>query len=419
MLNQLKQQLQKHFPKQTNFLIALSGGVDSVVLLHLFAQLNLKVRAVHIHHGLSPNADSWAAFCATLCKRLNMPFILQKVSVTGENGIEASARAARYQAIRSVRFENEIVVTAHHQDDQVETFFLALKRGSGAKGLSAMQAVSFSQKFPIFRPLLTVNKAEILAYAQNQKLNWVEDESNQSNDYERNFLRNEILPALNGQWAHFNAMVARAADHLNAQQKLLDELLEETLAARTDNLVKTLNITDFPLFSIAKQQALLRLWLSKCGKPMPTSAQLAQIIDRVITAKADKNPQIKLGDKWLRRYQQKLYLTETLAEVSNFCAELQPNHSVQLPDNLGEIERTCDSIICKFPHKIDRLILPEECRNAPLTLKLAHSGKVKCWGKSQHEEMKKLYQQANIPVWMRNRTPLIFQQETLLFLIDG
>ncbi|MWR52261.1 tRNA lysidine(34) synthetase TilS, partial [Escherichia coli] len=135
------------------------------VLLHLLAELQLNLRAVHIHHGLSPNADSWAAFCEQVCKRLKIPFILQKVTVDRSEGIEAGARTARYQAIGEIIQPNEVLVTAHHLDDQAETFLLALKRGSGIKGLSAMQAVGFWQNFTIFRPLLNVSRAQIEQYA--------------------------------------------------------------------------------------------------------------------------------------------------------------------------------------------------------------------------------------------------------------
>lgn len=417
MLTYLQTQHHQYLPNQTDFLIALSGGVDSVVLLHLFAQLNLNLRAIHIHHGLSPNANHWADFCEQLCKRWKIPFILQKVKVNGEKGIEASARNARYQAIREHKLPQEVVVTAHHLDDQAETFFLALKRGSGVKGLSGMQAVSFSQGFTLFRPLLAKSKTEILAYAEQQNLEWVEDESNASHAYDRNFLRHTVLPQLNQRWAHFNQMVGRASQHLANQQQLLDELLNAQLQHYLDTHTGALNIADFSAFSPMKQQALIRLWLSQQQQPMPSEAQLEQILKQMIYADWDKQPAIQLGEKWLRRYQHQLFLTPQFAETCHFQVQLPSISEIELPDGIGMLYRNMETIICKMGEKSTRLQLSTEMATETLTVKLHHRGKVKCYGKPHHEEMKKIWQAHSIPVWLRTRIPLIFWQNELVAVI--
>lgn len=414
MLAHLHQQLQQHFPHHQHFLLAFSGGVDSMVLLHLLAQLPIQLRAIHIHHGLSPNADHWATFCEQQCKRLEIPFILQKVSVDGENGMEASARTARYQAIQMHKFAEEVVITAHHLDDQAETFFLALKRGCGLKGLGGMQTTSHWQNMPLFRPLLEVSKSEILSYAKQQQLAWVEDESNLSNTYERNFLRNAVLPQLNQRWQHFNQMVGRACQHLTNQQQLLDELLGEQLAMYSDTDSRSLNIADFPAFSVAKQQELMRLWLAQQGQAMPSQKLLTQILNQMLVADTDKHPEIQLDEQWLRRYQQRIFLTPHFAETKDFSAVLEPNTEMALPDNLGVIVRKQSEIICKTSGKFIRLPLPNALEQEPLTAKLHHSGKVKCYGKPHREEMKKIWQTHQIPVWLRTRTPLIFWQDELV-----
>ena len=417
-------QLTRHFPDQSDFLIGLSGGVDSVVLLDLFAQLRenrtLNLRAIHIHHGLSSNADSWVAFCEKLCERYAIPLTVQKVKVEGKQGLEANARQARYQAIQSHIRANEVLVTAHHQDDQVETFLLALKRGSGIKGLGAMQAVSFLQKIPIFRPLLAISKQEILAYAQQRKLVWIEDESNQRDDFDRNFLRNQVLPLLNQRWAQFNPMVARASRHCAEQQLLIEELLAEELATRFNPQDGSLSITHFAQCSPLKQQQLIRLWLQHLQVEMPSQAQLAQILDNLIFSEQDKNPQVKLGDKEIRRYQERIFVVSAVEQVTPFEMILPPQMDVKfsLPNEIGTIIRTADSIICKKSDKIDRLLLPKELRDKPLTLKLNHSGKVKCYGKPHREEIKKIWQKNSVPVWQRTRTPLVFFDEQFVGLIN-
>lgn len=396
-----------------NFLVGLSGGVDSVVLLHLFARTKRNIRAIYIHHGLSPNADSWADFCEQYCKRLNIPFILQKVVVDSTEGIENGARTARYQAFQQHLQPNEVLATAHHLDDQAETFFLALKRGSGIKGLSAMQAVSFLQNFTIFRPLLTFSKAELLSYAQQHQLAWIEDESNADSRYDRNFLRNEILPTLNQRWNGFSQMVARSAQHCAEQQSLIEELLADELADRIGKK-NQLAIAGFEQFSQAKQQQLLRLWLEKNGLMMPSQAQLQAVIFELIFAKADKNPQLKLRDKIIRRYQQAIYITEEIPNILAFEIQLAVETELELPYQLGNIIRHKHEIICKKNGKTDRLQLPIELADQRLVLRVGQKGKVKLYGKPHREEMKKIWQQYQIPVWERERTPLIFWQEELV-----
>lgn len=414
MLAHLHQQLQQHFPHHQHFLLAFSGGVDSMVLLHLLAQLPIQLRAIHIHHGLSPNADQWATFCEQQCKRLEIPFILQKVSVDGENGMEASARTARYQAIQTHKFAEEVVITAHHLDDQTETFFLALKRGSGLKGLGAMHTVSAWQNTPLFRPLLRFSKADIVAYANQQQLTWIEDESNTICTYERNFLRNDVLPLLNQRWQHFNQMVGNACQHLQNQQQLLDELLAEQFCQYYNASSRALNIADFPTFSPAKQQALLRLWLAKQHQMMPSQAVLNQILTQMCNAGQDKQPEIQLGKKYLRRYKQQLFLTPAFADTQHFTATLAPHTQIILPDHLGTLIHQETEIICKTAQEITRLPLPKDLVQHTFSVKLHQTGKVKCYGKPHREEMKKIWQTHQIPVWLRRRTPLIFWQEELV-----
>ncbi|QNS15622.1 tRNA lysidine(34) synthetase TilS [Mannheimia bovis] len=418
LFNRFQAECIKHLPHQTNFLIGLSGGVDSVVLLHLFAHTNFNIRAIYIHHGLSPNADSWAEFCEQYCKRLNIPFILQKVMVDSTNGVENGAREARYQAIQQHLKSNEILATAHHLDDQAETFFLALKRGSGIKGLSAMQAVTFLQNLTVFRPLLTFSKAELLAYAKSHQLEWIEDESNVDNRYDRNFLRNQILPLLNQRWQQFSQMVARSAQHCSEQQELIKELLNDEL---TKNIGEKnqLSIAHFERFSLLKQQQLVRLWLEKYGVMMPNQAQLQAVISELIFANADKNPQVKIGEKMIRRYQHALYITNEIPEIPAFEIKLGTETNLDLPYPLGHITRNQQAIIYKKMDKTDRLLLPETLAQEEISLKIGQQGKVKCYGKPHREEMKKIWQQNNVPVWERSHTLLIFWQDEFVACITN
>ncbi|MGX3021098.1 tRNA lysidine(34) synthetase TilS [Ursidibacter sp. B-7004-1] len=429
LISTLRQQLAIHTPQQTDFLIGLSGGVDSVVLLHLLCQLrqenSLNLQAIHIHHGLSPNADSWAEFCQHLCRKWQIPLTVCKVTVSGKQGIEANARQARYQAIAQHIQPNEMLVTAHHLDDQVETFFLALKRGSGITGLGAMQAVSYWEKnakssFPIFRPLLTSPKSTIQAYAAKYRLEWINDESNADSRYERNFLRNEILPLLNQRWQQFDQMVARAAQHCADQQQLVEELLNDEFHSRLNLTKQSFSIEKFNLLSHLKQQQLIRLWLKKCQMPMPSEVQLEQIITNVIFAEQDKNPEFRLADKMLRRYQQHLFVTEIFSDTPPFEQILLATQGQEftLPENIGTLIRTSDTLIFrKKSGQTHRLLLPPELQQEPLTIKLNYRGKVSLYPHSKREEMKKIWQKNNVPVWERTRTPLVFFNQQLVAVL--
>lgn len=420
MHQRFQQQLAKYCPNQTAFFIGLSGGVDSVVLLHLFAQarqaLSLKLRAIHIHHGLSLNADSWVTFCEQLCEQWAIPLTVCKVQVQGKQGLEANARTARYQAIQQHIQPNEMLATAHHLDDQAETFFLALKRGSGIQGLGAMQAVSVWQNVAIFRPLLSFSKTDILAYAKQHQLKWIEDESNFNTDFDRNFLRQTALPLFNQRWQQFNQMVARSSQHCAEQQQLIEELLKPELASRLLN--GGLDITGFEHFSLLKQQQLVRLWLAQAHLAMPSVAQLEQIIQRLILAKADKNPQVKLEQHLIRRYQQQIFITPIQAEIDDFELELPPHsEEIQLPASLGIVQRNGTEIIYKISGKSHRLLLPDTLQQPPLRLTNRYPSKVQCYGKKHREEMKKIWQENHIPVWLRGKIPLIFYEEMLICLL--
>lgn len=418
----LSTQLRQHFPLQHDFLIGLSGGVDSVVLLHLFAQCpNLNLRAVHIHHGLSPNADYWADFCSNLCRQLQIPFELRKVKVAGNQGLEANARMARYQAISQTILPDEVFVTAHHLDDQAETFFLALKRGSGLQGLSAMQAVGNWQNFAIFRPLLNVSKAEILHYAESQNLAWITDESNVDNRFDRNFLRNQILPELNQRFAQFSQMVARSAQHCAEQQALIKELLNAELNQRIGEQ-NQFDIRDFEQFSALKQQQLIRLWLERNNVAMPSQAQLQAVISELIFAKADRNPEVKLGDKVVRRYQKAIFITKQMEKAEPISIEIpEPSSGEQIGSPLQNITfaRSSTELICTISGKMHRLPLPPELQHQPLTIQFGVTGKVKQYGKPQREGMKKIWKTHNVPVWERENIPLVFWQDWLVAVLKA
>ncbi|WP_116632130.1 tRNA lysidine(34) synthetase TilS [Pasteurella langaaensis] len=410
--------------KHQKYLIAFSGGLDSTALLSLFAKSrenrpHLQLRAIHIHHGLSPNADKWQQHCEQICAQLNIPLITKKVHINKKNGIEQGAREARYQGILETRLADEIVATAHHLQDQTETFFLALKRGSGVKGLGAMQTESELFAMPIFRPLLNYTKDELETFVRAENLTWVEDESNGDSRYDRNFLRNQVLPLLRQRWAHFDDMVTMAAQHCYNQQQLVNELLNDEFKQNYDETDRTFNISKFEQYSVHKQYALLRMWLAELGLPMLGELPLSIIVQNVILAKSDANPQYQLQGKMIRRYQHKLYLTPQFADVSHFQAELKIGEPLLLPDGLGTLEllKTSQNLTALW-HYRDENCAQEFRSHLPFTeekirVGFGYSGKVKVKEQDLNREIKKVWQKLNVPTWQRNRIPLIFYGNTL------
>lgn len=406
--------------KHNAYLIAFSGGLDSTALLYLFAkqreiQPHLKLRAIHIHHGLSKNADHWAIHCKQICDQLEIPLIIEKVKIDPQNGIEQGAREARYQAIQQHRQSEEMVATAHHLQDQTETFFLALKRGSGIQGLSAMQRENAVYNLPIFRPLLEFNRSELLTYAKQHQLHWIEDESNADNRFERNFLRNHILPQLRQRWDFWDQAVARSAQHCYEQQQLINELLQPEFEQNYHKTDRTFSLINFAEHSENKQNALLRMWLAKLQQPMPSQLQLKEIVQNVIFADNDRNPQFLLNQKIIRRYQQRLYLTDKFADVTDFCQEIQWGEKLDLPDNLGILE------LCKTTDFLTALWTTENQiyqTDLPLTtqkirIKFGYAKPVRLLGDNHHRDIKKVWQNLGVPTWQRSRIPLIFYGEQL------
>lgn len=419
LLTKLQTLIDKYVSAQTQFLIGFSGGLDSTALLLLFTKLrenrpHLQLRAIHIHHGLSTNADHWTLHCEQVCKQLKVPLIIEKVQVDSSNGIEAGAREARYQAIAQHILPDEVLATAHHLQDQTETFFLALKRGSGLQGLGAMQVQSAVYNLPVFRPLLHFTRPELELFVQAEKLDWVEDESNSDSRYERNFLRNEILPTLRQRWAHLDLAVQRSAQHCFEQQQLINELLADEFTQNFDKTDRTFNIEPFTHYSATKQKALLRLWLNEWLLPMPSLVQLEQIIQDVIFAKADSNPLFQLGEKVVRRHQQKLYLTPEFSDISTHKIDITMGETVYLPDNLGILTLTqqTDKLLVQWQNEqLVTQALP--LTNKPIQVRFSYAGKVRLTEKSVNKEMKKIWQHFNIPVWQRQRIPLIFYGDKL------
>lgn len=399
-------------PDGSAVLIGLSGGVDSVVLLHLLHHLaprhGWQLSAIHVHHGISQNAGHWAEFCAALCAKLSIPLSVEKVDIEPlrELGIEAAARQLRLQAFRSQPCE--FVALAHHADDQAETLLLQLLRGAGVRGAGAMPELSAKTgKQRIVRPLLQSTRQEIEAYAICHELRWVEDESNADDGYPRNFLRRRLLPMMCEKFPAYRATLGRSARHFAEAGELLDDLARiDGAGSIVDN---TLSVAALQAVSVARAKNLLRHFLHQLGCPMPQTVQLGEMLHQLSDAKADSAVCIYFaGDQWqLHRYQGRVHVLRTPGSV---------DRSLMLPwQGEAEIDWPALGAGVLFQNVTGQGISLEKLRARQVTLRLRQGGETLCPSRNMPTRtLKNLLQEHRIPPWERDRLPLLYCGDQLV-----
>lgn len=401
------------------FVLAFSGGLDSRVLLHLMGQFlrqhpQHRCLAVHVHHGLSTNADCWSQHCLDWAQAEGIDCVVERVNLelTNRSSVEQLARDERYKALKKHFHPQDILLTAQHADDQLETVLLALKRGSGPAGLAAMaECTPFAGGYHL-RPLLGVTRLQIEEHGRACQLDWVEDESNQDTRYDRNFLRHEVAPQLIARWPGIRKAVARSASLCGEQDALLEELLSEKLEQAMHH-DQSLIISQLGSERIGKQ--LIRHWLGRCGVLMPSQAQLEQIWHSVVNAKPDANPQLCWNQVQVRRYQQRLYLVKQWPDIRHWQQECQLDQPCCLPQDLGVLTLK----------QIGQGQLRKPRPGEVVTVRFEPEGlEVKPFGRSGKRKIKKLFQEYGVPSWNRRRTPLIYYGEELaavagLFVVEA
>jgi tRNA(Ile)-lysidine synthase len=279
--------------------VGLSGGCDSVVLLHVLHRLGRqRLAAIHIHHGLSPNADAWADFCTGYCERLGIPLTIRHVTVdfSSGQGIEAAARAARYSAFAEC--PEGCVLLAQHRGDQAETVLHNLLRGSGVTGAAGMPAERNFGHLRLLRPMLDVSRAEIESYAVAQGLTWVTDESNANTALTRNFLRHEALVAISQRFPAAEASLAQAAGHFAEAAGLLDDLAQLDWQLAADGELARMPV--LRRMSLPRLKNLLRHRLRCLGWQVPVAARLEEFARQLLSAAPDRHPELVLPDGKMR-----------------------------------------------------------------------------------------------------------------------
>ncbi len=402
-------------PGVRRFIVGYSGGVDSHVLLHRLAQPGFpdwNLTALYVDHGLQAASAAWGEHCAGVCRGLNVPFRVVKIDArpTPGESPEAAARRARYAALAAELSEDAALLTAHHCDDQAETLLLQLLRGSGPHGLAAMPAAARLGAGWLLRPLLKVERAELLAYAQTHGLQWIEDASNADTGFDRNYLRHRVLPLLRERWPAVNRTLARSARLCAETAAWLDEQAAADLAGVATDRPDCLSIPALQGLSEMGQRHVLRYWLRQLHLPPPDARQLQQLAQEALSAALDRNPCVRWPGAEVRRYRDALYAMTPLPAHNPrrsfiWQADGQGWPPLEVP-GVGQLrmEKTIGAGLCAGA-LTDRVLM----------VRFRQGGeRFRPVGRRHSQELKKLLQQAGIPPWQRQRLPLLYREETLL-----
>jgi tRNA(Ile)-lysidine synthase len=364
-----------------------------------------------VHHGLSPNADAWARACQTFCDQYQIPIDISYIQLTKtpQESLEAQARMSRYSVLKKQLQPQEMLVTAHQQNDQAETVLLQLFRGAGPKGLAAMPLIaSFGEDHSLFRPLLIFERYELEQYAIEKQLRWLDDESNRNIAFDRNFIRQELLPLIQTRWPKVITNLARTAQHCAKADQLLLQHHTQTFVSLFDPKTHTLSVSKLLVLNSEVQNHILRYWLQHLGYELPSTKKLQILRQEIVSCRKDAKPLIAWRGVEIRRYRDQLYaMTPLLNYDSSQVIAWDANHDLILPNGAGIITlasltaqgldlKTLESVTIRFRQGGERCRLPNR--------KHSHS-------------LKKLFQDWAIPPWLRDRVPLLYSGKTLKAVI--
>lgn len=380
-----------------------------MVLLHLLAglrtELDYLLSAVHIHHGLSPNADAWAEFCASSCRALDVPLQVERVQVArrGEHGLEAAARQARYQVF--ARLAVDFVVLAHHQDDQAETVMFNLLRGTGVAGMAAMPVERMlpDSGVSLLRPLLEAPRAQIERYARRQGIAWVEDESNLDVTFARNHLRRVVLPDVESRFPAYRDHLSRAARHFAECSELLAQLARLDAAQALDET--GLDLTALAALPRARAKNLLRWYLTGLGQRPWAEARLEAVLDQLLAARPDNRIAFSLGESSLRVWRGRL---QVVPAVVSPAATVVWQGERCLPFAGGELA---------FNHTVGAGISLTRLAGRVVTFRRRSGGEhLRPDCRRPRRSLKQLCQEGAIPPWERDELPLLYAGSELVWV---
>jgi len=406
-------------PSTTALKLAFSGGLDSQVLLHALAALRdrrgaaFALSAMHIDHGIHADSAAWAQHCRQVCNDYRVGFDTQRVvlaSATGD-GLEATARRARYAALKQRLAPAEVLLTAHHRDDQAETVLLQLVRGAGVRGLAAIAPITDFGPGRLARPLLDFTRAALQAYATHHGLRWIEDDSNLSLKHRRNVIRHEVLPVLQRHWPQAAELLARSAGHAAEAATLLDALAEDDLKHCSTVIAPALSIAALRALAGARLSNVLRYWLRQRGLPAPSSRHLAELMALMAHEPLSRRARLAWPGAEVWRYRDSLHAAAPLPAPDNALdVPWDMSEPLELPQ-LGWrlLTEAADG------QGLARARLPA----APLRVRLRRGGETcRLPGRQHRHTLKKLLQATHVAPWQRGRLPLLYAGDTLAAVAD-
>lgn len=391
--------------------VGLSGGLDSVVLLHALerqrcAGLLFELSAVHVHHGLSVNADAWAEFCADFCRRLDVALEVVRVEVpraSGE-GLEAAARRLRH-AVFAGRPADWLAL-AHHRDDQAETVLFRLLRGAGVSGAAGMPAERPQASGPrLIRPLLALPRSAIAHYAEKHSLRWTEDESNANAHYRRNHLRREVMPRIEEHFPGAAPSLARAARHFAEAAALLEELatVDREAAARLSGRI---DVARFNVLSPPRARNLLRFELLSAGFRAPEARWLDEALRQLATVSADSQTCVANPDGAMHVYRGELHILAHPPAVPASALSWHGEEALPWGGDRVSFVRTTGAGVSRCLLAAARVCLQSRRGGERLQADPRRPGK----------PLRKLLQEAAVPPWERARLPLLWCGERLAWV---
>lgn len=432
------QSLHEH-SASSRWVVAFSGGLDSTALLQLLCHYkqqtsaNTELLAVHVHHGLSPNADAWARHCQKVCDALDVELVVGRVSVTNEGGgLEDAARRARYGVFDRFMAAGSVLWQGHHANDQAETLLLRMLRGSGLDGLAGIPSQRTFGAGRIARPLLHMGRAELLSIGEKAGWTWIEDESNASDSYDRNYIRHRVMPEIERRWPKANARMSKTAEHCSAAGRVLNAYLDKELEqasrpSRVNSLEEFgLVYHDLARLSQEHQALVLKRWFESCQAGFPGEKKFSRIWTELLACAPDRQPEIHWVAEnvhwFLRRYDNHLYLSKqprlskpsgpskidaATVDISALLAGLQEGRG----DDGQEVLFLDQSITLSRKPLEGRdgvyISFPEKGEMASLQIRKGGESLV------GQGPVKTLLQNAHIPPWWRSRVPLLYFGETL------
>ncbi len=402
MINIINEKINNLSKKYKKFLIAYSGGIDSTTLLYsLIKNKNIKnknIRAIHINHNLSKKSKKWENKCIYICKKWKIKLIIKNIFIKKKNNIENKCRKKRYKIFIKKLIHSEILLTAHHKNDQCETILLSIKRGCGLDGLSGIKKKYKINKKTIFRPFLNIKKKIIIKYAKNNNLNWIEDKSNKNIKFDRNFIRIKIIPKIIKKWPYFINCITRTAKICLKQKLLLEYFIKKKIKKI---LIKNNIINIKYLYKWKKEEwiLILRKWIKLNKKKTLSYKNINILWNNIFKKKKKIYFQLMFKKFIIYKYKNYLFIEKKYKEKNNTIIWKNTNKKIKLFNNIGYL-----SINKKIKNKNNLVRKPY--KNEIIYIKFNYKGYINILNKKI--KIKKIWQKYKIYPWKRKIIPIIF-----------